>query len=166
MLCEEMGMSGMMYAMTLGFEEAGGDRGQSPPITPFSMNKFFVPPASTGGAAQRPATNIIMPPIDVRIGPDVINLAAEMPGIPGENIEIRVLPNRIEIIGEPPDEMHPGDDLQAFEERLPVSGRARRFTGAVPPRGARAKYKDGVLELRLPMRLVLPGGKISSIPVR
>jgi HSP20 family molecular chaperone IbpA len=155
----------VVYAMTLQFDEAGRGRGRTPPVTPFSMNKYFVPPASKVGAAKTPDSNVIMPPVGVRIGRDDITLVAQMPGIPGENIDISVLPRNIQIIGVPPDEDGQADDYPAIESHLPSSGRARLFTGAAPPKGARAVMRDGVLELRLPTRLVIPGRGRSRIPV-
>ena len=160
------GNSRVWYAMTLQFDEAGRDRGQNPPTTPFSMNRWYVPPASQGGAGKGSDPNVVMPPVDVRFGKEEITLVAQMPGIPGENIDIRVLPSYIQIIGLPPDEAGWVDDYKTIESRLPESRRGRRFTGAVPPRGARANLKDGVLELRLPRSMLLHGRTRSRIPVR
>jgi len=162
----ERGMSGMMYAMTLGFDEAGRGNGSNPPVTPFSMNRPFSLPASKGGAAAMPTPDIVMPPVDIRIGRDEILLVAEMPGVKGENIDIRVLPKYIEITGTPHEWDDATEDYQVLEAALPGSKRSRRYTGAAPPKGARARFRDGVLELRLPRRLVLPGRHMSRIPVR
>jgi HSP20 family molecular chaperone IbpA len=165
MSIRERGMSGMMYAMTLGFDEAGRRSHKTPPVTPFSLNGCYGLPAPAGGARPPAKMEIVMPPVSVRIGRDDIRLAAEMPGVLVENIDIRVLPNRIEILGEPIDKDRPSDDYEAFEQAIPGSRRERLFTGAVPPKGAIARFQNGVLELRLPKKMVLSGRRMSRIPV-
>jgi len=152
------------YAMTLQFDRAGRDEDKQPQVTPFSMNRPLVPPASEGGAPKG-RDQIVMPPVQVRIGPEDITLVADMPGIRGEDIDICVLPGAIRILGESAEDAGPGD--QGWSQKMGFVGspRTRLFTGTAPPPGTRARLRDGILELRVPRRMVIQGKQPARIPV-
>jgi len=155
------------YAMTLQFGEAGRDPGGQPHGSPFTMNSWYVPPASKGGAGKADDPHVILPPVDVRIGREDILLRADMPGIPKENIDIRIFPRYIEIIGTPPEDEDPGDEAILAVEGSHSKYRNTRGTHErAVPEGVRAKLVDGTLELRLPKEMVLCRRRISRIPVR
>ena len=153
------------YVMTLSFDEAGRDRGNQPHGSPFTMNGWYVPPASAGGAPEAGGPEVIMPPVEVRIGREDILVSADMPGIPRENIDVRVNKRYIEIIGIPPEE-EPGEDGgSGFEGLYPEYRPYRQRAGGLAPGDARARLRGGVLELRLPRDLLLSGHGGSRIPV-
>jgi len=151
--------------MTIQFDEAGRGDARRPQVTPFSMNRWLVPPASTDGPPRAAGLQVETPPVEVRIGPEDITLVAEMPGIRREDIDISVLPGAIKILGEPADDAQPADSGGKYEQGMPNAGRIRLFTGTAPPPGARARLINGVLELRLPRRMVLQGRMSARIPV-
>ena len=158
---------GVWYALTLAIGDEGKrPRGDSwnPPI---EMNRWL-PPASPGTTpAGDRGQRVVTPPVDVRFGNEGLMLVAEMPGIPPDNIDIRVLPRYIEIIGAPAGESKPAAMVPSNEGRS-AGGRFREWH---PPKdialgGARARLRDGVLELRLPRNILLSGSVGSRIPVR
>lgn len=155
------------YAMTLQFDEAGRDREGRPHGSPFTMNSWYVPPASTGGAGKSGDSQVILPPVDVRIGREDILLRADMPGIPKENIDIKIFPRYIEIIGIPPEDEKPGEETILTIEGSHTKYRTTKNSPErTAPEGVRAKLVDGTLELKLPREMVLCHRRISRIPVR
>lgn len=155
------------YAMTLQFEEAGRDAEGRHHGSPFTMNSWYVPPASASGSGKAGDPHLILPPVDVRIGQQDILLRADMPGIPRENMDIRIFPGFIEIIGIPPEDEDPGDEtMLAVEWSHSKHRNTRSSAERAAPGGVRAKLVDGTLELRLPKEMVLCRRRISRYPVR
>ena len=142
------------YAMTLAFEKAARRPQDGHFTTPFAMNTWLVPMSSGCLRDAREDARVVTPPVDVRIGNDEITLLADLPGILRENIDIRLLPRYVEIIGKPA-----GAPLNNAEkparEHIPVA-----------PNGAQAYLRDGVLEVRLPRQVLFSGRGASRLPVR
>ena len=154
------------YALTLNFDEAGRDEGSQPHGYPFTMNGWFVPPASAGGASRTGDPNVVMPPVEVRIGREDIRVSVDLPGIPRENIDVRIHNRYIEIIGIPPEEGPIEDGKPGYEGLYPDYRPNRRASGGRMPGDARARLRDGVLELWLPRDILLSGHGGARIPVR
>jgi len=158
--------AGVWYAMTLAIGNEGkAPRGDSwnPPI---EMNRWLPPDALGRSTAGGRGLRVVTPPVDVRIGDDGIMLVADMPGIPPDNIDIRVMPGYIEIIGIPPEDDGPGTGpVPALYPGGPGALEKGRTGGGAMAGGARAMLRDGVLELRLPKDFVLSGGGRARIPV-
>ncbi len=95
------------------------------------------------------------PPIDVQDHDDHFLIVAEMPGVPKEQVNIKVKDNMVELSGENALEC----DIDAMETAYLCNERATTsFHRKVPlprpvvPEGAEASMKLGVLTLKLPKR--------------
>jgi HSP20 family molecular chaperone IbpA len=158
---------GVVYAMTLSFGKDGNGPKGEPWSPPIEMNRWLRPGGPGGSAAAGRHYRVETPPVDVRIGIDEIFLVADLPGVPRDRIDIRVLPRYIEIVGMPADEapaapgaiqFKDGADMAAVRNNRPQSGGA--------PGGARARLRDGILELRVPRSAILSGNGSGPVPVR
>jgi HSP20 family molecular chaperone IbpA len=159
--------SGVWYALTISI---GNDGKQSRGDTwdpPLEMNRWL-PPATHGGTgAARKDDRVVTPPVDVRIRDGELTLFAEMPGIPPDNIDIRVMPRFIEIIGIPAE---PGGGAQQedrlMQRAIPPAAKQPRHRDGGAPDGARARLRDGVLELRISKSAMLSGRGKVPVPLR
>ncbi len=95
------------------------------------------------------------PPIDVQDHDDHFLIVAEMPGIPKEQLEVKVTQNTVEISGENALEC----DIDHMETAYLCNERATtNFHRMVPlprpvvPEGAKAEMRLGVLTLKLPKK--------------
>lgn len=100
------------------------------------------------------------PPIDVQDHDDHFLIVAEMPGVPKEQVSIKVKDNIVELSGENALEC----DIDAMETAYLCNERATTsFHRKVPlprpvvPEGAEASMKLGVLTLKLPKRPEVEG---------
>jgi HSP20 family molecular chaperone IbpA len=157
--------SGVWYAMTLAFEKGAKKAPDCSRPAPFAMNTWLVPTAADRLRAARDDTRVVTPPVDVRIGNDEITLLADLPGILRENIDIRLLPRYVEIIGKPAECPKARDPAAARAGMTGIDGPAREQI-PVAPNGAQARLLDGVLEVRLPRQVLFSGRGPSRLPVR
>ncbi len=94
---------------------------------------------------------VLVPPIDVYETDSEVVVKAELPGIKKEDIDVTIKENSVHIKAEKKEEK---------EEKTETVHRVERFYGKVErvvplpaeikPEEAKAEYKDGVLEIRIP----------------
>ncbi len=104
---------------------------------------------------------ILAPPIDVYETDSEVVVKAELPGVKKEDIDVSIKENSIHIKAERKEER---------EEKTENVHRVERFYGRierivplpteVKPEEAKAEYKDGVLEIRIPKVKVTKEAKI------
>lgn len=104
---------------------------------------------------------VLVPPIDVYETDSEVVLKTELPGIKKEDIEVTIKENSVHIKAERKEEK---------EEKTENVHRVERFYGKiervvplpveVKPEEAKAEYKDGVLEVRIPKVKVTKEAKI------
>jgi len=104
---------------------------------------------------------VLVPPIDVYETDSEVVLKTELPGIKKEDIEVTIKENSVHIKAERKEEK---------EEKTENVHRVERFYGKiervvplpveVKPEEAKAEYKDGVLEIRIPKVKVTKEAKI------
>jgi HSP20 family protein len=83
--------------------------------------------------------------------PDSYIFRAELPGVGKENMNVEVLGTRITLSGERPGEQDPPITAYHTIERVHgVFQRSFELPGPVDAEKAKAKYRDGVLEVSLP----------------
>jgi HSP20 family molecular chaperone IbpA len=90
-------------------------------------------------------------PADVVVGPGFVTVRADLPGIPGENIEVIVTPKYVEIIGWPAETAMSGGYLIS-ERQHEVVRRMLRLPEEVVAHASVARLAGGVLEVRVPRR--------------
>jgi HSP20 family protein len=91
------------------------------------------------------------PYVDIYETPTEVLVTAELPGIKKKDIKLNVMEDRVEISAEAREELEeerPG--VVRRERRMGRFYRSLTLPCKVKPEGAKAKYVDGVLELRLP----------------
>ncbi len=109
--------------------------------------------------AEREA--VLVPPIDVYETDSEVVVKAELPGIKKEDIDVTIKENSVHIKAEKKEEK---------EEKTETVHRVERFYGKVErvvplpaeikPEEAKAEYKDGVLEIRIPKVKVTKEAKV------
>lgn len=159
--------SGVWYALTLGIGSDAARHRNGLWDPPLEMNRWRSPhqPGTTaGGLSDR---RVVTPPVEVRIDDDGMMLVAEMPGIPRDNIEIRVAGRNVEILAAPPGVEDHGRRVS------PDDAGHVRAAELIPCRvpdpsleGPDAFLRGGVLELRVPKSVLLRGDGQGRIPVR
>jgi HSP20 family protein len=100
-------------------------------------------------AGALPAVRV--PALDVRDDGAELVVTAEMPGVSKEDLQVRAMPDRLEVRAEvqrareekDEDYVHRERDYSAFERAIPLPAE-------VVPDKSVANLKDGVLEVRLP----------------
>lgn len=91
------------------------------------------------------------PPSDVHETPEGVVIRMELPGVPRENIDVRVRGSRVDIFGEkPPDKAGEDASFLCLERRFGKFHRAFDVTGSVNLSRMKAVLKDGVLVLAMP----------------
>lgn len=104
---------------------------------------------------------VLVPPIDVYETDSEVVVKAELPGIKKEDIDVTIKENSVHIKAEKKEEK---------EEKTETVHRVERFYGKVErvvplpaeikPEEAKAEYKDGVLEIRIPKVKVTKEAKV------
>ncbi len=104
---------------------------------------------------------VLVPPIDVYETDSEVVVKAELPGIKKEDIDVTIKENSVHIKAEKKEER---------EEKTETVHRVERFYGKVErvvplpaeikPEEAKAEYKDGVLEIRIPKVKVTKEAKV------
>ena len=121
-----------------------------------------------------PRSNMIIPTVRARVPPlDVVDLGdkyelmVEMPGVPKENIDIKVTPNEVEISAENKTEAERKGKTWLRRERSSMSFyRNFMLPEELRTDGADAELKDGVLTLTLPKIAPKPHHKPQKINIR
>ncbi len=116
-------------------------------------------------ASALPAVRV--PALDVRDGGEALVVTAEMPGISKEDLQVRAMPDRLEVRAEvrrareEKDEnyLHRERGSEAFERVIPLPAE-------VVPEKAVASLKDGVLEIRLPKQEPTPPATAVNVKVQ
>ena len=112
-----------------------------------------------GGVAG--SSDLWAPAVDVEETPNELILAAELPGLKREDIDIELEDGVLTIQGEKKEEeKQEGTQGLLFERRW--GSFARRFTlpRAVDPNGITATYENGILTVRVPKAEEAKGRKI------
>ncbi len=104
---------------------------------------------------------VLAPPVDVYETDSEIVVKAELPGVKKDNIDVTIKENTVHIKAERKEER---------EEKTENVHRVERFYGKieriiplpaeVKPEEAKAEYKDGVLEIRIPKVKVTKEAKV------
>lgn len=91
------------------------------------------------------------PDVDILETPTEIIVKAELPGVQKKDIKLNVFEDALEISAEAHEEV--GEERPGFIQRERRFGRfyrTLRLPAKVKPEEAKAKYSNGVLEIRLP----------------
>jgi HSP20 family protein len=91
------------------------------------------------------------PPIDLFVSEHKIYLMAEVPGVPGSEVHVRVGARMVQILGikRPPEKVRRG--VTFYESQIPYGGFEKRVSlpFTVNPDSIKVNIKDGVLSLEL-----------------
>ncbi|MCI4353389.1 MAG: Hsp20/alpha crystallin family protein [Thermoplasmata archaeon] len=130
---------------------------------PFGLLPFDGPAGAPGIELDR---SLRTAPTDVVDTGTAYQVRAEIPGVPKEQIEIRVKGNVVEISGENRSESTDNSSGYLHRERL-VTGfhRALELPEPVVAAQAKAKVVDGVLELELPKQGPTPSPAETTVKV-
>lgn len=159
--------AGVWYAITLGIGSDAERRRDGHWDPPLEMNRRLSPNLTEPEEGILGDRRVVTPPVEVLINDEGMILVADMPGIPKDNIDIRVRARLVEIIGVPPGEEHRGPTGQPEQGgRGHASGRMPNISSDHPFEGPHALLRGGILELRLPKRALLRGDGQDRIPVR
>ncbi|OOG51948.1 Hsp20/alpha crystallin family protein [Polaromonas sp. C04] len=115
-----------------------------------SDNKQVTNPASGSATAVQEQQRAMLPPVDVFEDDSGITLLADMPGVPKEQLELKVEGDALLIEGGV--QSHTPDGLEAIYAELRVPRYRRSFTLSreLDTTRIEANLKDGVLKLRIP----------------
>ncbi len=131
----------------------GDARAQAVFPDPF-MKGGFMAQGARSPPVRAPWRNQI--PADVLVERGYVVVRADLPGMPGENIEVIVTSKYVEIIGWPPEPAHSGGYFIS-ERRHEVVRRTLRLPEEVVAGRSVARLAGGVLEVRIP-RMPLSSG--------
>ncbi len=91
------------------------------------------------------------PPVDLFCSEHKIYLMAEVPGVPGSEVHVRVGARMVQILGikRPPEKVRRG--VTFYESQIPYGGFEKRVSlpFTVDPDSIKVNIKDGVLSLEL-----------------
>lgn len=108
-----------------------------------------------------------MPLMDIKDAEKELIIETEMPGIPKENIDIRLTENSIEICGERKEEEK--DEKEGYyrqERRYSRCIRRTPLPAEVIPEKAEATLQDGILKITIPKKKPSPKVKEHKIEVK
>ena len=112
-----------------------------------------------------PVESVYQPPSDVVEADDAVRVLLEIPGVPAASVQVRVLGNRIEVIGEKPPDFPSGETSFLCLERIfGKFQRAFEVRGSVNLGEVTARMANGILVIRIP-KIVERRGKERRIPV-
>lgn len=111
---------------------------------------WFPAPSSWGGYWG--------PSVDVRETPDSVVVLADLPGLDPNDIEVVTKDGQLQIKGQTRHEERRDEaGMHMRERRVGSFFRAIPLPAEVRPNEARARYRDGVLEVTLPKEKASPG---------
>lgn len=125
-------------------------------INSFIDDLFTRLPGISGWEEWRPSIDLIDK------GTDYI-IMADLPGYTPENVKITVQENSVQIRGKVQEEKDTTQgDFQVKERSFGTFSRSIPLPAQIKPEEARAKFKNGVLEITLP-KVDVPAGRILDI---
>ena len=113
-----------------------------------------------------PVESAYHPPSDVTEVDDAVRVLLEIPGVPVESLQVRVLGNRIEVTGEKTPDVPGGETSFLCLER--IFGKFRRafeVRGSVNLGEVSARLANGILVITIP-KIAERRGRERRIPVR
>ncbi len=105
--------------------------------------------------------HILAPPVDIYETDSEVVIKAELPGVKKEDIDVTIKENSVHIKAERKEEREDKTENVHRVERF--YGRIERIVPLpveVKPEDAKAEYKDGVLEIRIPKVKVTKEAKV------
>ena len=112
-----------------------------------------------------PVDSACQPPSDVVEADDAVRVLLEIPGVPAESVQVRVLGNRIEVIGEKTPDFPSGETSFLCLERIfGKFQRAFEVRGSVNLGEVTARMANGILVITIP-KVVERRGRERRIPV-
>ena len=107
------------------------------------------------------------PAVDVKDNGTEFVVAADVPGVSKDDLDIEVTPEGVEIRAEAKAEREEKDENYFFRERnYTAFVRALPLPAQVDPEKVVAELKDGVLQIRLPKREPTPAPKTVKVKVQ
>lgn len=117
------------------------------------MNETQTTPASaTAATAEQDGAHSVLPAVDVFEDESGITLLADMPGVPREQLELRVESDILLIEGRVEPRTPPGLEAVYAELRIPRYRRSFTLSRELDSSAIDAQLKDGVLRLRIPKK--------------
>ncbi len=115
-----------------------------------SNSKEMTNPTDRSATAVQEQQRAVLPPVDVFEDASGITLLADMPGVPKEQLELKVEGDALLIEGGV--QSHTPDGLEAIyaELRAPRYRRSFTLSRELDTSRVEASLKDGVLKLRIP----------------
>lgn len=125
-------------------------------------DKQDVASRQSGGAPApgREADVVLRPPVDIFEDAEGIMLVADMPGVSGERLDIRVDKDTLLVEGDAAMEMPEGMEALYADVRATRYRRSFALSGELDTDGIDASIKDGVLSIRIPKRAAVQPRKI------
>ncbi|WP_394791606.1 Hsp20/alpha crystallin family protein [Rhodoferax sp.] len=115
-----------------------------------SNNKQVTNPASGSATAVQEQQRAVLPPVDVFEDASGITLLADMPGVPKEQLELKVEGDALLIEGGVKSYTPEGLEAIYAELRVPRYRRSFSLSRELDSTRIEANLKDGVLKLRIP----------------
>ena len=103
---------------------------------------------------------MLRPPVDIFEDAEGIMLVADMPGVSGERLDIRVDKDTLLVEGDAAMEMPEGMEALYADVRATHYRRSFALSGELDTDGIDASIKDGVLSIRIPKRAAVRPRKI------
>jgi HSP20 family protein len=121
-------------------------------LDPFRMIQGLMGPDVFGGLVQ-PSGGMFAPDIEVKETKDAYVLAADLPGIKEQELEVSVTGNRLTVSGKREEEERKEDDRYfAYERTYGAFSRSLVLPEGADMAGIKAELKDGVLSIKIPKR--------------
>ena len=112
-----------------------------------------------------PVESVFQPPSDVVEADDAVRVLLEIPGVPAASVQVRVLGNRIEVIGEKAPDFPSGETSFLCLERIfGKFQRAFEVRGSVNLGEVTARMANGILVITIP-KVAERRGRERRIPV-
>ena len=115
-----------------------------------SDNKSVTPSASVAAASEQDPQRAVLPAVDVFEDASGITLLADMPGVPREQLELKVEGDALLIEGGVQPRTPDGLEAVYAEVRVPRYRRSFTLSRELDTARIEAQLKDGVLRLRIP----------------
>lgn len=113
-----------------------------------------------GGSVDQDQQHSVLPAVDVFENPHGITLLADMPGVPREQLDIKVEGESLLIEGTVQTRMPEGLEAVHAEVRIPRYRRSFVLSRELDTAGIQAQLKDGVLSLHIPKKAHAQARKI------